>query len=73
VGSSVAVAGVVDQHVDRAEPGFGRAHRLSGLAVVGHVQGQRERVVRLGEVLDLGYVTGRDGHVVAAVQDRFGE
>ena len=67
-GGAVAVAGVVDQHVDAAEALPRPPHRLRDLRVVGHVERDRERRVRVGvgEVLHARDVARGDDGVVAA-------
>jgi hypothetical protein len=74
-GAAVAVTGVVDQHVDAAEPLLGLLHSGGDLIGIGDVERDREHAIRRG-VGEVGYsrdVASRDDGVVACADDRFGE
>jgi hypothetical protein len=70
----VEVAGVVDQHVDAAEPVDGSRHGRLGRGRVGHVElhGQEVIVLTQGRGDTLGLAGGGD-HRVAGRQCRLGD
>ena len=74
-GGAVAVAGVVDQHVDAAEPLVGLLHGGGDLLGIGDVERDGEHPVGRGvsQVGDPRGVAGGDDGVVAGADDGFGE
>ena len=71
-GGAVAVACVVDQHVDTAEPLLGLPHRGRHLLGVGDVERDREHSVGrgVGQVGDFRDIAGGDDGVVARADRR---
>jgi hypothetical protein len=74
-GGAVAVAGVVDQHIDAAEPLFCLLHSGGDLFGTGDVKRKGEHTFgrALGQVGDSRDVAGGDDGVVAFANDGFGE
>jgi hypothetical protein len=67
----IAVAGVVDEDVDPAEPGHGRLDRGVDLILSVHVERKREAILRLAgdNVLDFGLVTRGGDNAIAALEE----
>ena len=71
----IAVAGVVDEDVDAAEPSFGRLDRSVDLILLVDVERKRKAVLGVARdnVVDLGLVARRHDDTVAALEENDGE
>jgi antitoxin VapB len=74
-GREIAVAGIVDEDVDAAEPSFGRLDRGLDLILFVDVELKREAglVMARDNVFDLGLVARRHDDAVAALKEDDGE